>query len=706
MPFLTENRLMNYLLRRRYRVVAILLTLTIWAAVALLICPLKDADGSYSSYPLGLTTELENRALDLLFQLRDARHPGLRARGQGEPISIIEIDEASIKASRVRLQKWPRNWYARLIDRASEGGATVIGLDIFLSEEGGASAEDREADLQLVESITKAGNVVLAMKTHGGGFEENKPLPVFAEAAYATGFVDFPLDGDGFVRSSQLLLARPTGETDFSFATRLAEGHLLALKYAQKFAELQQRGLDEQAAAEEAGIYAQQASMMKPGSETDVLLNDRVLPLRRDLNLQLDFRGRAPAFRRISARELLFEENAHVSEDFFRDRIVLIGATNIDAPDQFPTPFYEPFLLARMLDRSLPKAPARTPGIELHATSVATILSGRSLVRPRYGWQAAILILPLALAALSVFMLRALGGLIAVAVVAAASLVVSAWVFNAHGLILPLASTWLGLGLLTPAGLGLRYARERTLRAETEAERAQVMDIFSRFVSREVAQEMWEQRGQLSLSGERRVVTVIFTDIRNFTTLSEHAPSGEVVEWLNDYFGRMHEVITLFGGHINKFIGDGLMIVFGAPIDRGASVEAQAAVDCGLMMLESVRRMNEDWKGTGRPEIKIGVGINSGEATCGVVGASQRLEYTIVGDTVNLASRLESATKDLGVSILVSEATAQLLDDDYETEALGAVKVKGKSANTSVYTVKRKRTTNNSPHDLSSEIKP
>ena len=697
MPFLKENSLVAYLLRRRYSAVAILLTMAIWASVALLMCPLKDADGTYTSYPHGLMTGLENRALDLLFQLRDVRHPSMRARGQSEPISIIEIDEAAITASRVRLQKWPRNWYARLIDRASEGGATVIGLDIFLSEEGGTSLEDREADRQLVESIKRAGNIVLAMKTRGGGFEENKPLPAFAEAAYATGFVDFPLDGDGFVRSSQLFLARSGGGPDFSFAARLAEGHLVALKYAQRFAELQQRGLDEQVAAEEAGIYAQQASMIKPGSETDVTLNGRVLPLRRDLNLQLDYRGRTPAFRRLSARELLFEENAQTPDDFFRDRIVLIGATNIDAPDQFPTPFYEPYGLARMLDRSLPKAPARTPGIELHATSLATILFGRSLTRPRYGWQAAALILPLTLAALSIFLLRAFWGLIAVAVVAVASLVISAWVFNAHGLILPLASAWLSLGLFTPAGLGLRYTRERTLRAETEKERAQVMDIFSRFVSREVAQEMWEQRGRLLLTGERRVVTIIFTDIRNFTTLSEHAPSGEVVEWLNDYFGRMHEVINSFGGHINKFIGDGLMIVFGAPVDRGGSVEAQAAVDCGLMMLESVRRMNEEWKGTGRPEIKIGVGINSGEATCGVVGARQRLEYTVVGDTVNLASRLESATKDLGVSIVVSEATAHLLDDDYETQALGALKVKGKSANTSIYTVKRRKTTNAAP---------
>jgi len=216
------------------------------------------------------------------------------------------------------------------------------------------------------------------------------------------------------------------------------------------------------------------------------------------------------------------------------------------------------------------------------------------------------------------------------------------------------------------------------------------MDIFSRFVSKEVAVQMWNQRGHLSLAGERRIVTVIFTDIRNFTTLSESVSSATVVEWLNDYFSRMNAVVESYGGHINKFLGDGLMIVFGAPIDRGDEEEARAAVDCGLAMLLAVENMNTEWANTGRPVVKIGVGVHTGEATCGVVGAEKRLEYTLIGDTVNLASRLESTTKELGVSILISDATAKLLKDDYELRPLGEVKVKGKTINTTVLTVSRK----------------
>jgi adenylate cyclase len=660
--------LVAVLLRRRYWMLATLLTLAVWAGLSVAMRPLRDSGGSYASYPYGLTTGLENHALDLFFQLRDARHPELRQRGLTEPITIIEIDDATIKASRIRIQKWPRHLYARLIDRASVGGASVIGLDIFLSEEGGVSAEDKTADQALVKSITEAGNVVIAMKTSAGGFEELKPLPVFADASYATGFVDLPLDDDGFVRSSQLVLERPGEDVKISFATRLAEGHLTAL------------------AAEGATPPS-----LRITPDGNARLGERLIHLRNDGNLQLDFRTRSPAFRRISAAEILSNKQTQIPDDLFRNRIVLIGASNIDAPDLFPTPFYEPSALARLFDRSLPNAPKRTPGVELHANAAATLLFGKSFTRPRYIWQALVVLLSLTLVALSVFGLRALWGLIVVILVAVMALVVSSWAFNAHGLILPLASAWLGIAILTPAGLGLRYARERLLRSDTEAERAQMMDIFSRFVSTDVAREMWERRGQAALAGELRTVTIIFTDIRNFTTLSESESSDVVVQWLNDYFGRMNVIVESFGGHVNKYIGDGLMIVFGAPVDRGDKEEARAAVDCGLAMLDEVEKMNKDWEGTGRPVVKIGCGIHTGEATCGVVGAERRLEYTVIGDTVNLSARLESTTKEFGVPILISEPTALLLGDEYEVQPLGEAKVKGKTKSTAVLTIARKK---------------
>src|SRR5262249_37629792 len=159
----------------------------------------------------------------------------------------------------------------------------------------------------------------------------------------------------------------------------------------------------------------------------------------------------------------------------------------------FATPFYEASMLPRALDNSLPVAPRRTPGVELHATTVATLLFGGSPVRPRFRSQILLLLVPLALAALGLFRLRALLGLVSVVLIAAVTLLAASWAFDSLGVILPLASAWLGLAIVTPVGLGLRHAHERVLRDEKEVERAQVMDILSRCVSEDVAEELWER---------------------------------------------------------------------------------------------------------------------------------------------------------------------------------------------------------------------
>ncbi|HYE14789.1 MAG TPA: adenylate/guanylate cyclase domain-containing protein [Pyrinomonadaceae bacterium] len=677
-----RSSFVSRLLRRRYWLLAAALTLLVWAGLAAAMAPSREAGGGYERYPYGLTTQLENRALDLLFQLRDARRPEARARAQAEPITIIEVDEQSIRASQVRLQRWPREWYARLVERAREGGAKVVGLDIYLSEKGGdyelkedgeetaADApvdKDEMADRALADAIYETENLVLAEKLEAGGTPAITPLEMFSEGATAVAFADLPHDGDNAVRSAMLVRAGADGgEPKFSFPAALAQ------------------------------LYT--GEQLLPDTEHSFRLGGRVLPLRTDQTLQIDYRGRAGAFRRVPAADILFKEGARPPDELFRDRIVIIGATNNDAPDLFYTPFYEPTALARLFDSSLPVIPARMPGVEVHANTVATILFGRDITRPAYLWQIAFVLAALVLAALPVLLLRAIFGFVGVAAVSFALLAVSAWAFDARAVVLPLASGWLGVGVFAPLGFALRYAHERSVREEKEQERAQIMDIFSRCVSQEVAEELWRKRDQVALGGETRVVTVAFTDIRNFTTLTESARSSkEVFAWLNDYFSRMHEVVCRYGGHINKFIGDGLMIVFGAPVNRGEREEARAAVLCGIRMLEEVSALNREWEGTGRPHIAIGVGIHTGEATCGVVGAPGRLEYTVIGDTVNLAARLESTTKDAGVSLLVSRATAERLGEGYETEPLGDVKVKGKTESTSVFTVRPLETTKELP---------
>ncbi len=680
-PTRKKHSFVPRLLRRWYWALAVLLTAAVWAAVSLAMLPRADSEGRYSSRPYGYTTGLEDSALDLLFQLRDARHKETRARGLAEPITLIEVDEESIRASNVRLQKWPRDWYARLIDRASEAGANTIGLDVYLSEAGGVSETDKAADVKLVESITNAGNVVIVEKLPEGGSQAIVPLPEFAEAASVVGFADLPQEDANFVRSAQTFRIRPRADGGFD------QQYSFGMRLAQMFTE---------------------EELVLPPGEKVIRLGPRRIPLRNDLNLQIDFRGRSPSFTRVSARDILCSEFKRTSapaaacdsskqtpDELFRDRIVIIGATNNDAPDLFGTPYYlpNPFpnrLLLRLFDREVSTVGKLMPGIEVHANIASTLLNGKHLARPTYARQILFVLAPLVIVALGIFRLRAVWGFVITLGVGLGILAFCAWAFETRGLILPLASAELAvLGLLAPSGFLIRYAHERAQREEQEAERAAIMDIFSRCVSPEVADTLWQQRGELALGGERRTVTLIFTDIRGFTSLSEGVDSEVVVTWLNEYFSRMHGVVCSYGGHINKFLGDGLMIVFGAPVARGDKLEARAAVSCGLEMLEEVGRINRDWEGKGRPHIAIGVGIHTGEATCGVVGAEGRLEYTLIGDTVNLASRLESTTKEKAVPILISSTTAALLGVDYETEPLGDVKVKGKSQITEVLTVRK-----------------
>lgn len=668
-----KHSLISNALRHRYWVLAVCLICLVWLGLALALCPLKDEDGSYATYPSGLMTGLENQAMDLLFQLREARRADYRNRAAGEPITLIVIDDRAVEASRTRPQKWPREWYARLIERANQGGARVIGLDIFLGDEGGQSDADRASDQRLAEAIADAGKVFLTKTLNVGGHKAQSPLPLFDDAATGTGFVEVPHDTDGFIRSVPLFVAQPGGETEFSFATQLALGYLESLD------------------GKEHSLTTTQSDGT-PAPQGTVILDGRSLPLRNDLTLQLDFRTRTPAFRQVSAADLLFNPNAQLPADLFQDRVVLIGDAYLGSQDMHSTPLAEPSVLPRLLNGALPSAPVQTPGVEIHATALTTMLFGRTPVRPRYGWQILLLVMPLALVGWAVLGLRALWGILVALMVTAAVLLISSWAFNSDGLILPLASAWVGTLLLTPIGLGLRYGHERVLREETEAERAKIMDIFARCVSPEVAEEMRRRGDQLTLINERRTVTVIFTDIRGFTAISENAEPDKLVEWLNEYFRRMNAIISAHGGFINKYMGDGLMIVFGAPIARDDGESARAAVACGLEMLAEVERINEAWRGTDRPTIKIGVGINTGKASCTVVGAERRLEYTVMGDTVNLASRLETKTKDVGEPMLISEATARLLGDEYETHSLGEVEVRGKLAKTVVFTVRARPT--------------
>ncbi len=216
-----------------------------------------------------------------------------------------------------------------------------------------------------------------------------------------------------------------------------------------------------------------------------------------------------------------------------------------------------------------------------------------------------------------------------------------------------------------------------------QQEKKFIRSIFGRYATEEVVEDAL-RRG-LKLGGEEREVTILFSDIRNFTGLAERLEPTEVVDLLNDYFSEMVGVISRNGGILNKFIGDGMVAIFGAPESHGN--DAERAVKTALEMMERLKEFNRKLAAKGRRELSIGVGINTGRVVVGNIGSTERMEYTAVGDAVNLASRLEELNKDLGTGILISPSTYEQVKAVVQTKKLEQVKIEGKEKGVWVYEV-------------------
>jgi len=221
---------------------------------------------------------------------------------------------------------------------------------------------------------------------------------------------------------------------------------------------------------------------------------------------------------------------------------------------------------------------------------------------------------------------------------------------------------------------------------EEQEEKKFIKTVFGRYATEEVVEDALK-RG-LKLGGEEREVTIFFSDIRNFTGMSERLQPNEVVDLLNDYFAEMVDVISRNGGTLNKFMGDGILAIFGAPVSYGN--DAERAVITALEMMERLEGFNREQVEKGKAELSIGIGINTGRVVVGNVGSTERMEYTAIGDAVNLASRLDELNKELGTSILISHSTFQQVEGIIQTNRLKPTKLKGKEKKVWVYEVVRK----------------
>jgi adenylate cyclase len=346
----------------------------------------------------------------------------------------------------------------------------------------------------------------------------------------------------------------------------------------------------------------------------------------------------------------------------FEGKIVVIGLTAVGLFDLRATPLSQ-----------------RAAGVEIHANAIDNLLHGEFNHDAN---RAAIVIFLL----LSVSFFGALTWAVRSQILSAVIFVVALGAAFAASFA-ALEAEWIVPAIPPAIAIALAWAAILVTRFIAEQRRSlQLKNIFGRYVSPQILDHILEHPDNVELGGERRDLTILFSDIRGFTTISENSEPEEVVEMLNEYLTRMVEILLRHGGTLDKFIGDAVMGFWNAP--TGDPDHARHAVECAIEMIDDTARLRESWSAEGKAAIRIGVGINTGEAVVGNIGSQQVFGYTVIGDAVNLASRLESKNKDYGTEIIISEFTLARIGDSIETRYLDEVKVKGKDKAVKIYEVK------------------
>ena len=644
---------------------------------------------------LRFLADIELRTLDVRFQLRGPRPPG------GDVV-IVAIDQKSQDV----LGRWPfpRSYFAEAVNVLREAHARVIAFDINFPQPDENSAlqvlrqvrkqyeatgrgatpsrhfeaslrkfeAEADNDKKFAEALSRFENVILgyfflpkkevraqnqalvsefvnylsfqaypqvvnpqyATKFEGPEYAGLSPnLPSFAEFAKNFGYFNVVPDPDGVVRREPVMV-----EFQGSFYPSLDIASALAFT---------NRPL------EEVSVF------FNPNGLERVDLGPLTIPTDPQGFVQIDFRGPAGTFPTYSLADVVQRK---LPPGAFRDRLVLIGPTATGIPDMVVTPFQtEGF-----------------PGVEVHANFLDNLLDGHFIRRG----------LRENLIDIGFILLFSLGAGLLLSVVPSVRATATLVVFLGFFLWLAyhLFATqriWIAAFLPT-ATLTLNYAGIISYRFFfEERERKKVRSAFQQYVSPGVINQLLQRPELLRLGGEEKELTAMFCDIRGFTTISEGLSPAALVDLLNEYLSEMTEVIFHEWGTLDKYIGDAIMAFWGAPFPQPE--HAERACLAGLEMLQALSKLQSRWEALGRPRLNVGIGINTGPMLVGNMGSSRRFNFTIMGDNVNLASRLEQLNKTFGTRLIVSETTYQAVQQKMVARELDLIRVKGKTKPVKIY---------------------
>ena len=627
--------------------------------------------GLYLAQP-ALLKQLERGIYDLLLHTR--------AGGEPSPVPVlVDIDEKSI--SELGQWPWPRYQMARLIEELTLDGAAAIGLDILLAEPDRSSPlrvkEHLERDLgarldyQIEPKILEDNDLLLAevikqcpvvlgaylyfnpgetvhadppirplgLAWHGSSGAVDPlsfvskargmslPMPMFYKAA-PVGSINSIVEDDSIIRTVPVLVNTPDGPV-----TSLA---MRALMVAQRKSALYLRATG----------FGLDSLVFKP----------HTLPLTPQGNLAVAWRGPRHTYPYYSAADVLAQR---LPPGTFKDKIIFVGSSAPGLLDMRAMPFDSFY-----------------PGMEAHAAVVDTILSGRAISFPPWGVFAQAVGIVLSAIFCSAFFGLARPALYVPAGAALVSCVLGAayWLFQRGIYVSPLY-TLLTIVLSAGGILCLRFWME-------EHKKRVLQRAFGRYVAPEVVSRILSRGGDV-LAGEKREVTILFTDIRGFTTLSEKLAPEQVVEILNRYFTPMTALIRQNQGTLDKFIGDALMAFWNAPLD--IPDHPKLAVGTALAVQENLHSLNDELERDFGVRLAMGAGLHTGDVFVGNMGSEDLLDYTIIGDNVNLTSRLEGLTGAYGVPTLVSGAVREICGEAFAFTLIDTVTVKGKSLPVDIY---------------------